>query len=62
MQGEEAFEEMRRLDDSIPVIATSGRFEGDGSEAVISEHYAGVLAKPFSIDEMLAAVDTVLCY
>lgn len=62
MQGEEAFEEMRRLDDSIPVIATSGRFEGDGSEAVISKYYAGVLAKPFSIDEMLAAVDTVLCY
>ena len=62
MQGEEVFEEMRRLDDSIPVIATSGRFEGDGSDEVISEHYAHVLAKPFSIEEMLEAVDTVLSY
>lgn len=62
MQGEDVFEAMQRLDDSIPVVATSGRFGDEGGTAECKLGFSGILAKPFSMNDLKAAIDAALCY
>jgi signal transduction histidine kinase/ActR/RegA family two-component response regulator len=60
LDGEEVFAELKRMDSSVNVIATSGYFEDGPSHALLEMGFTGVLAKPYSMDSLAITVDQAL--
>jgi two-component system chemotaxis response regulator CheY len=57
MNGLDALRRIRRLDGAVPVLLSSGY---GASAAVHSSDFSGVLMKPYSFAELLAAVEGAL--
>ena len=57
MDGIEAFREMRAIRTDIPVIVASGCAPEEYQDRLPVAELAGVLRKPFGLDELLSAVD-----
>ena len=49
MDGEEAFEELRKISDDVPVILSSGYSEQDATEQFGDKGLAGFLQKPYEV-------------
>ncbi|MDF1851345.1 MAG: ATP-binding protein [Verrucomicrobiales bacterium] len=60
LDGEEVLRELQRIDSSVTVIATSGYFEDGPTHSLIEMGFAGVLAKPYSMDSLAITVDQAL--
>lgn len=60
LDGEEVLLELRRIDPAVTVIATSGYFEDGPTHDLIEMGFAGVLAKPYSMDSLAITVDQAL--
>lgn len=60
VDGEQAFEELRRLDPTVKVILTSGNAELELVERFRGRGLAGLLPKPFSLEELRRAVKEAL--
>jgi two-component system cell cycle sensor histidine kinase/response regulator CckA len=60
MDGREAFLAIRAIDDSVPVILSSGYSESDAAQAFVGKGLAGFLQKPYRIDQFTALVRQVL--
>jgi two-component system, cell cycle sensor histidine kinase and response regulator CckA len=56
MGGEQAFLELQRLRPDVPVVLMSGYTEQDATSRFTGLKLAGFLKKPFTIDELIAAV------
>ena len=58
--GTDTIQQIRELDPSLPVIAISGAFGPDGGSPLIEARALGAdlaLAKPFTIESLLAAIE-----
>ncbi len=60
MDGREAFLAIRNIDDSIPVILSSGYSESDAAQAFVGKGLAGFLQKPYRIEQFMTLVRKVL--
>jgi two-component system, cell cycle sensor histidine kinase and response regulator CckA len=60
MDGEETLRELRRIDPAVPVILSSGYNEQDVTQRLRDARPAGFVQKPYSYDELVAAVRAVL--
>jgi DNA-binding NtrC family response regulator len=58
--GEAAFDAMREIDASVPVLLTSGYARGDVSERLMQQGARGMLHKPCRSETLLVAVRNVL--
>ncbi|RLA16146.1 MAG: hypothetical protein DRQ60_01340 [Gammaproteobacteria bacterium] len=56
MDGAEAFREMRQINDTIPVILSSGYNEQEATNQFVGRGLAGFIQKPYQMAEFLAAV------
>jgi CheY-like chemotaxis protein len=59
MNGQETFQEIRRVRDDVPVILTSGYHEVEATKGFTSEGLAGFLQKPFGADDLSAKLAEV---
>ena len=60
MDGEETFQEMRRIQPGVTVILCSGYHEQDATERFAGKGLAGFLQKPFGINELKARLMEVV--
>jgi CheY-like chemotaxis protein len=60
MGGEEAFREIRKLRDDLPVILCSGYSESEGTAVLAGRDQATFLHKPFRVADLLRTVRTLL--
>lgn len=60
LDGMDVFAELRRFDEEAIVVATSGYFEDGPSEELFAEGFAGVIAKPFSMDSLAVTIHEAL--
>lgn len=60
LNGKDAFSEMRRLKPDVKVILSSGYNEQDATTQFVGKGLAGFLPKPWSPDDLLAALNTAL--
>ncbi|HEY6000342.1 MAG TPA: response regulator [bacterium] len=60
MGGEEAFREMRRIDETVPVILSSGFNEQDAVNRFIGKGLAGFIQKPYRLQALLERLETAL--
>jgi CheY-like chemotaxis protein len=60
MDGEQALKEIRKLNESVPVIITSGYSDKEKLEAISQMKIAGIIHKPFRIDKLLTQIRTIL--
>lgn len=59
LDGEAVCREIRKLDDSVPVIATSGYFDAPGQSAIVPG-FDGAIAKPFTMDALELVISGAL--
>ena len=52
MSGDEAVQEIRRLDPSARTVATSGYFEEGTVEQLLGQGYVGILPKPYTAETL----------
>ncbi|MCF6312079.1 MAG: ATP-binding protein [Verrucomicrobiales bacterium] len=52
LDGEEVKDEIRRMDGSARVIATSGWFDDGAESQLLTQGYVGVLPKPYAVEEL----------
>jgi CheY-like chemotaxis protein len=52
LDGEEVKDEIRRMDGSARVIATSGWFDDGAENQLLNQGYVGVLPKPYAVEEL----------
>ncbi len=60
MSGSETTEELRKLDPFATVIASSGYFEEAATDGCLRDGFAGVLSKPYDLEQLSAALHRVL--
>jgi|GEM_PF-563711 len=60
MNGQEATAEIRRLDPSARVVATSGFFDGEALDSFRSRGFIGILPKPFTVESLSQAMNEAL--
>jgi two-component system cell cycle sensor histidine kinase/response regulator CckA len=60
MDGEEAFQEFRRIDPSVPVVLSSGFNEQDVVQRFTGQGLAGFVQKPYRLENLAAALEKVL--
>lgn len=60
MSGLEATDHLRKLDDSIPVIASSGYLQQNARAAAIERGFSGILPKPYTTERLMAELRWVL--
>ncbi|MEM7015331.1 MAG: ATP-binding protein, partial [Verrucomicrobiota bacterium] len=58
--GHETMAEIRQIDPNARTIATSGSFEGADTDDLLQRGYVGVLPKPYSVEELSAALHSAL--
>lgn len=58
--GREVCRELHRIDPDVKVIATSGYFDENSASTLLGDGFIGVLPKPFSIDQLSAAIEEAL--
>ncbi|MFA4985205.1 MAG: PAS domain S-box protein [Candidatus Brocadiia bacterium] len=58
--GEDAFSELRRIKQDVPVILTSGYNELDATNRFVGKGLAGFVQKPFKLRELVAAFKKAL--
>jgi len=56
MNGEETFAGLRKLAPEVRVVLSSGYTEQEATQRFIGKGLAGFIAKPWSADELLAAI------
>ncbi len=59
MGGREAFVQMQRLDDSVPVLICTGYGENEEVQDLLSSGAAGLLTKPYRVLELAEAIENV---
>jgi CheY-like chemotaxis protein len=59
-EGLETIRELRRIDPQVKIIATSGSGQGDYLDLAVRFGARRILIKPYSRDDLLAAVNEVL--
>jgi CheY-like chemotaxis protein len=59
MDGEAAFRAMREIRPDTPIILTSGCRESEAVERLLANGLEGFLGKPFSRDDLRAALERV---
>ncbi|MDA7597849.1 ATP-binding protein [bacterium] len=52
LSGKEVMAEIRKFDDYARVIATSGYFDDDAEELLTNDGWAGVLPKPYAVEDL----------
>ncbi len=52
LSGKEVMAEIRKFDDHARVIATSGYFDDDAEELLTNDGWAGVLPKPYAVEDL----------
>jgi FixJ family two-component response regulator len=60
MSGEEAFEILRRISPTVPIILSSGFSQTVAAEKFRGRCLAGFLGKPYNAEQLVKAVETVL--
>lgn len=60
LSGQEVMSEIRSVDDDARIIATSGYFDETCIDTLLDEGWAGVLPKPFPIEDLSQTVATVM--
>ena len=60
MSGEETFREIRRTDERVPVILTSGYNEVEATRRFTAKGLAGFLEKPFTADSLARKLQAIL--
>lgn len=60
MSGEECFRELRRIDNDVRIIMTSGYNEQDVTQRFVGKGLTGFLAKPFQISNMKDVIKQVI--
>lgn len=60
IDGIELVEALERRRSTVPVILTSGRHTPSCLTEAVRSRIAGFVAKPFSLEQMLSAVDTAI--
>lgn len=60
MNGQETFEAMRKIDPDVRVIIASGHSFDESSHRRLSKEAAGILKKPYNIDELSKEVSAAL--
>ncbi len=62
LNGLDVFQELQRIEPEVRVIATSGYFDEDPGEKILGAGFTGLLAKPFSMSNLSAAIEDALDY
>ena len=60
MSGLEATDHLREMDDSVPVIASSGYLQQNARPAAIERGFSGILPKPYTTERLMAELRWVL--
>lgn len=60
LDGEEVKDEIRRMDGSARVIATSGWFDDGAENQLLGQGYVGVLPKPYAVEELSQTMHAAL--
>jgi two-component system cell cycle sensor histidine kinase/response regulator CckA len=60
MSGDEAVQEIRRLDPSVRPVATSGYFDDGAMEELMERGYVGVLPKPYTAEKLSSVMAAAL--
>jgi CheY-like chemotaxis protein len=60
LSGEEALEEMRKVDPGVRVLLSSGYAEADTADRFAAENLAGFIQKPYGLDELNRKVAAAL--
>lgn len=59
MNGVECFENLRKIDQDIPVIISSGFSKEMGADELMEQGANGFLQKPYTIGSLLSKIDEV---
>ncbi|NOX99812.1 MAG: response regulator [Verrucomicrobia bacterium] len=60
LDGDEVKDEIRRMDGSARVIATSGWFDDGAENQLLDQGYVGVLPKPYAVEELSQTMHAAL--
>jgi len=60
MAGREAFDELRRVDEQVPMVVCSGRREREAEKEFARRDVAGFLAKPFRSADLAVLLQRIL--
>ena len=60
LNGIEVYQELKKADPEVLVIATSGYFDDGPNEAISKAGFPALLAKPFSIQDLSKTIAQVL--